>query len=92
MSQWLRWTMQQYNIPSGSPHAAATVEQWSQLGGQGFSQLTENEFRDRFAQVKKHFAKKRTISFATICNYFLQIADFDILVCKLMAFLFATLV
>ncbi len=50
MAKWLRWTMQQNRIPA-TPANQATVERWAEMGGSGFAQLTEQDFRQRFPQV-----------------------------------------
>ena len=51
MAKWLRWTMQQNRIPASQANQAA-VEQWAALGGARFAQLTEQDFREKFPQVR----------------------------------------
>ena len=52
VSKWLRWTMQQNRIQP-TPANQATVERWAELGGPGFAMLAEQEFRQKFPQVRK---------------------------------------
>ena len=54
LDRWIRWTMNQYNIPDPN---GAVAQQWAttasgeQMDGQRFLQLSEQDFRDRMPQV-----------------------------------------
>ena len=43
--------MQQNDLNPAEAQNAATIEQWSQMQGAGFAQLTEQDFAQRFPQV-----------------------------------------
>ena len=56
LDRWIRWTMNQYNIPDPS---GAVAQQWAttaageEMDGQRFLQLSEQDFRDRMPQVSE---------------------------------------
>ena len=56
LDRWIRWTMNQYNIPDP---AGSVAQQWAttaageEMDGQRFLQLSEQDFRDRMPQVSE---------------------------------------
>ena len=60
LDRWIRWTMNQYNIPDPS---GAVAQQWAttaageEMDGQRFLQLSEQDFRDRMPQVSCEVAR-----------------------------------
>ena len=61
VTKWVIWAMHQYNIPNSG---SCPVEQWaSNMDGQTFAQMTEQDFRARMPQVRKTkgFSKEKEI-------------------------------
>ena len=56
VGRWIRWTMNQYNIPDPS---GAVAQQWAataageEMDGRRLLQLSEQDFRDRMPQVRE---------------------------------------
>ena len=66
LDRWIRWTMNQYNIPDPS---GAVAQQWAttaageEMDGQRFLQLSEQDFRDRMPQVSSEARLRDPIQF-----------------------------
>ena len=56
LGRWIRWTMQQFNIPDpdGSVARAWDADEATADGGRSFLQLSEQDFRSRMPQVSSN--------------------------------------